>query len=120
MMGTPREKDSWIASLKRLLGDRCTCDIPREVKPVTLERTESAKRREIQSMPRWGNEPTEQIVRSYSTGSTGPLQRPSFRKPQNDFAPLMDENDVSFFIFQVSFTHLSFHLQNTFENSCLY
>lgn len=105
MMGTPREKDSWIASLKRLLGDRCTCDIPREVKPVTLERTESAKRREIQSMPRWGNEPTEQIVRSYSTGSTGPLQRPSFRKPQNDFAPLMDENDVSFFIFQVSFTH---------------
>ncbi|XP_065056452.1 rho guanine nucleotide exchange factor 7-like isoform X1 [Rhopilema esculentum] len=92
MMGTPREKDAWITSLKEKLGDRYSYDVPREGKTVTLERTESAKRREIQSMPRWGNEPTEQIIRSYSTGSTGPVHRPSFRKPITEFAPLHDED----------------------------
>lgn len=91
MMSTPREKDAWMTSLKRLLGDRCKCEIPREVKPVTLERTESSKRREIQSMPRWGNEPSEPILRSYSTGSTGPMHRPSFRKPPTDISPPPDE-----------------------------
>ena len=99
MMGTPREKDSWMTSLKELLGDRWNCAVPRIAKTVTLERTESAKRREIQSMPRWGNEPAEHIVRSYSTGSTGPMKRPSFRKHMDDFATLHDESvtDVSNF-----------------------
>ena len=100
-MSTPREKDSWMTSLKELLGDRCSCEVPQSTKTVTLERTESAKRREIQSMPRWGNEPTEQIVRSYSTGSTGPVQRPSLRKRQPDFATVRDDaTDVS-----VTFLH---------------
>ena len=101
MMGTPHEKDPWMASLKELLGDRCTCEVPRSTKTVTLERTESAKRREIQSMPRWGNEATEQIIRSYSTGSTGPIQRPSFKKHQPDFATVHDDSvtDVSLLCF---------------------
>lgn len=100
MMGTPREKDAWMTSMSELLGDRCCCEVPRATKTVNLERTESAKRREIQSMPRWGNEPSEQIVRSYSTGSTGSVQRPSFRKHQPDFATLHDETatDVSWFL----------------------
>ena len=107
MMGTPREKDAWITSLKEKLGDRYTYDVPREGKTVTLERTESAKRREIQSMPRWGNEPTEQIIRSYSTGSTGPVHRPSFRKPITEFAPLHDEDTVSFLsLFLIAFVYL--------------
>eukprot|EP00794_Sanderia_malayensis_P011370 gene11370-12555_t len=93
MMGTPREKDAWMVSLKRLLEDRCNCELQREVKPiVTLERTESSKRREIQSMPRWGNEPSETIVRSFSTGSTGPIQRPSFRKAKHEFGTVPDES----------------------------
>jgi len=95
MMSTPREKDSWMTSLKQLLGDRCACEVPQSSKTVTLERTESAKRREIQSMPRWGNEPTEQIVRSYSTGSTGPVQRPSFRKHQPDVPTVRDDVTVT-------------------------
>ena len=104
MMSTPREKDSWMTSLKELLGDRCSSEVPQTTKTVTLERTESAKRREIQSMPRWGNEPTEQIVRSYSTGSTGPMQRPSFRKHQPDFATVRDDaadvSNMSFLLYR--------------------
>ena len=99
-----------MTSLKQLLGDRCACEVPQSSKTVTLERTESAKRREIQSMPRWGNEPTEQIIRSYSTGSTGPVQRPSFRKHQPDVPTVRDDvtvTDVSLaFITYLPPTHL--------------
>jgi len=75
MTSTPREKDTWLKSLKKVIGDRCIETIEIKKPEPNLERSDST-RSDVKSLTILDVQEKEDImIRSFSTGSTGVTKR---------------------------------------------